>query len=87
MLFCTGFTVLAWMGLRRAFGANRFIAMPYIIVSVLFPLIYYLTHPEDYHRRLIDPQYIVLAACVVASWIAERRESQYKDLGGPAMRT
>jgi len=35
MVFCTGFTVLAWMELRRTFRANRFIAMPYVIVSVL----------------------------------------------------
>jgi 4-amino-4-deoxy-L-arabinose transferase-like glycosyltransferase len=87
MVFCTVFTALAWMGLRRASRANSFIAMPYVIVSVLFPLIYYLTHPEDYHRRLIDPQYVVLAACVLASWIAERRQKQYKDLGSPEMRT
>jgi hypothetical protein len=42
-------------------------------VFLLFPVIYYLTHPEDYHRRPIDPQCVVLAAYAVASWVAERK--------------
>jgi hypothetical protein len=80
IVFCTGFTALAWMGLRRASRASLFIAMPYVIVSVSFPMIYYLTHPEDYHRRPIDPQYVVLAAYVLGSWIAQRGQS-YKAAG------
>jgi hypothetical protein len=47
--------------------------MPYILVFLFFPIIYYLTHPEDYYRRPIDPQYVVLAAYAVTSWIAERQ--------------
>jgi hypothetical protein len=47
--------------------------MPYVIVFFFFPMIYYLTHPEDYYRRPIDPQYVVLAAYAVASWAAERK--------------
>src|SRR5580698_8594724 len=73
MMFCTALTVLTLIGLRRAWRLDRNIAMPYVIVFLFFPIIYYLTHPEDYYRRPIDPQYVVLAAFAVASWITERK--------------
>jgi len=50
--------------------------MPYVIVFFFFPIIYYLTHPEDYYRRPIDPQYVVLAAFAVASWVGERKQKR-----------
>ena len=49
------------------------IAMPYLLVFMFFPVIYYLTHPEAYYRRPMDPQYVVLAAFTVASWVTERK--------------
>ena len=73
MVFCTGLTVLTLIGLRRAWKLNRSIATPYILVFLFFPVIYYLTHPEDYYRRPIDPQYVVLAAYAVASWVMKRK--------------
>ena len=47
MVFCTGLTVLTLIGLRRAWLLDKNIAMPYVIVFLFFPIIYYLTHPED----------------------------------------
>jgi hypothetical protein len=47
--------------------------MPYVLVFFFFPIVYYLTHPEDYYRRPIDPQFVVLTGYAAASWIAERR--------------
>jgi len=73
IVFCTGLTVLTWMGLRRAWRIDHAIAMPYVLVFLFFPVIYYLTHPEDYYRRPIDPQCVALAAYAVASWAAERK--------------
>jgi 4-amino-4-deoxy-L-arabinose transferase-like glycosyltransferase len=73
MVFCTGLTVLTLIGLRRAWLLNRSIAMPYVLVFLFFPIIYYLTHPEDYYRRPIDPQYVVLAAYAAASRLMERK--------------
>jgi 4-amino-4-deoxy-L-arabinose transferase-like glycosyltransferase len=71
MVFCTGLTVLTLMGLRQAWLMDTAIAVPYLLVFLFFPVIYYLTHPEDYYRRPIDPQYVVLAAYAVSVWIAE----------------
>jgi 4-amino-4-deoxy-L-arabinose transferase-like glycosyltransferase len=73
IIFCTGLSILTLLGLRRAWLLSPHIAMPYILVFLFFPIIYYLTHPEDYYRRPIDPQYVVLAAYAVTSWVAERK--------------
>jgi Dolichyl-phosphate-mannose-protein mannosyltransferase len=73
--FCTGISILTLIGLRRAWLDDRAITLPYILVFVFFPIIYYLTHPEDYYRRPIDPQFVVLAAYAVTSWIAKRRRA------------
>jgi hypothetical protein len=73
MFFCTGLTILTLIGLSQAWRADPNVAMPYLLVFLLFPVIYYLTHPEDYYRRPIDPQYVALAAYAVASWVAERK--------------
>jgi hypothetical protein len=42
--------------------------MPYIITFFFFPIVYYLTHPEDYYRRPIDPLFVVLAVYALVSW-------------------
>jgi len=73
VVFCTGLTWLTLMGLRRVWQLNPEVAMPYLLVFLFFPLVYYFTHPEDYYRRPVDPQYLVLAAYGVACWVAERK--------------
>lgn len=73
MIFCTGLTMLTLAGLRQAWRLDPSIAVPYLLVFLFFPVIYYLTHPEDYYRRPIDPQCVVLAAYAVAVWVAERK--------------
>jgi hypothetical protein len=35
-------------------------------------VVYYVTHPEDYYRRPIDPIFVVLAVYAVTSWIRNR---------------
>ena len=54
--------MLTLAGLRQSWRLDPSIAVPYLLVFAFFPVIYYLTHPEDYYRRPIDPQYVVLAA-------------------------
>lgn len=69
IFFCTTLTILALCGLWRAFrDAGTNVAMPYVIVLFFFPLVYYITHPEDWYRRPIDPMFVVLAVCAIASW-------------------
>jgi 4-amino-4-deoxy-L-arabinose transferase-like glycosyltransferase len=63
--FLTMLAVLALLGLRRAFREDASVAMPYAIVLGLFPLIYYVTHPEVYYLRPLDPIIAILAASLV----------------------
>lgn len=76
VVFCGALTILAFLGLRRAFrerGAAT--AMPYVIVFLFFPLVYYITHPEDYYRRPIDPMLVILAAYAITSWHRPQTET------------
>jgi hypothetical protein len=59
--FCTTLTVLALLGLRRAWRADWSGALPYALVLFWFPLIYYITTPEHYYRRPIDFIFVILA--------------------------
>jgi Dolichyl-phosphate-mannose-protein mannosyltransferase len=61
IFFCTALTVLALLGLRRALEADCSSALPYALVLISFPLIYYITSPEVYYRRPIDPFFVILA--------------------------
>lgn len=65
IFFCTALTVLALLGLRRALKANWSGTLPYALVLFTFPLIYYLTSPEVYYRRPIDPFFVILAVVAV----------------------
>jgi hypothetical protein len=76
IFLCTALTILALGGLRRAFQRGVSVGMPYAIALFLFPVVYYITHPEDYYRRPIDPIFVVLAVYWVTSqWPGQPRES------------
>jgi hypothetical protein len=73
ILFCTTLTVLALLGLRRALRADCAGALPYALVLVSFPLIYYITSPEVYYRRPIDPFLVILAVAAVVPYAAKTK--------------
>jgi hypothetical protein len=56
-------------------------AMPYVIVFLFFPIIYYLTHPEDYYRRPVDPEFVILSAFVLAASRKTRQHSTEREQG------
>jgi hypothetical protein len=72
IVFCTALTLVMLVGLRRAWSRDPAGAVPYLIVFLFFPLVYYLTHPEDYYRRPIDPLFVALSAYAVAGWLQRR---------------
>jgi len=73
ILFCTALTVLALLGLRRALRADFAGSLPYALVLFSFPLIYYITSPEVYYRRPIDPFFVILAVVAVLPSAAKRK--------------
>jgi 4-amino-4-deoxy-L-arabinose transferase-like glycosyltransferase len=73
ILLCTTLTILAFAGLWRAWRIDPSLAAPFAIALFCFPIVYYLTHPEDYYRRPIDPIFVLPAVYAVVQWIAERQ--------------
>jgi 4-amino-4-deoxy-L-arabinose transferase-like glycosyltransferase len=75
VFLCASLTVLALLGLRRAFRESPARAVRYAIVLLFFPLAYYFSHPETYYFRPVDPLINVLAAFTVTGWIRESPQS------------
>ncbi|HVI10134.1 MAG TPA: glycosyltransferase family 39 protein [Candidatus Binatia bacterium] len=65
IVFCTGFTLLALVGLWRALRERAHAAALYALVLAVFPAIYYFTSPEVYYRRPLDPLMVILAASLI----------------------
>jgi 4-amino-4-deoxy-L-arabinose transferase-like glycosyltransferase len=59
-----------WIGWRN-FGPA---IVPYAIALFFFPIVYYVTHLEDYYRRPADPFYVVLAAYAVTEYLQRRKQ-------------
>jgi Dolichyl-phosphate-mannose-protein mannosyltransferase len=80
IFFCTALSVLALLGLRRALRADCGGALPYALVLFSFLLIYYITSPEVYYRRPIDPFFVILAVVAVVPDAAKKKGSQLAAL-------
>ena len=65
IFLCTSLTVLALIGLRKALRSRLPAAVPYVLVLFSFPLVYYITSPEVYYRRPIDPMVLALAVFAI----------------------
>jgi 4-amino-4-deoxy-L-arabinose transferase-like glycosyltransferase len=59
-------TILGLWGLGRVWQRDRALAVRFAIVLFFFPLTYYISHPETYYFRPVDPLIVVLAAVAVA---------------------
>jgi hypothetical protein len=61
--------VLAFAGLLLVSLRALPVAFPFAAVVLVFPLVYYVTHPDARFRHLIEPEVLVLAAYgVLAAW-------------------
>ena len=76
IFFCTLLTVLALLGLRKAWRTDWSGALPYALVLFSFPLIYYITSPEVYYRRPIDPFFVILAVVAVLPRSEQKKGGQ-----------
>ncbi|HUB02638.1 MAG TPA: hypothetical protein VL983_08125, partial [Terriglobales bacterium] len=87
IVFCTTLTILMLLGLWRAFKADWSRALPYALVLFSFPLIYYITSPEVYYRRPIDPFFIILATIALIPGALKspraKRSLELKEEGDP----
>jgi 4-amino-4-deoxy-L-arabinose transferase-like glycosyltransferase len=76
ILVATTFSLLALLGLRRVFQLDRALGVRFAIVLGCFPLVYYVTHPETYYFRPVDPLLVVLTAVAIASRVQPPAELQ-----------
>lgn len=58
-------SALAWIGVISALAANRLEAWPYIVVLLVFPLVYYVTHTFPTYRHPMEPVILLPAAYAV----------------------
>jgi 4-amino-4-deoxy-L-arabinose transferase-like glycosyltransferase len=76
ILVATTFSLLALLGLRRVFQLDRALGVRFAIVLGCFPLVYYVTHPETYYFRPVDPLLVVLTAVAIAGRVQPPAELQ-----------
>jgi 4-amino-4-deoxy-L-arabinose transferase-like glycosyltransferase len=63
ILFCTVLTVLAIAGFWRAFRTDPAIRedlIPFLVIPLMYPSVYYITHPVMGYRHPMDPVLVVL---------------------------
>ena len=78
--FCTALTVLMILGIRRAWRAGPVVfveAIPFLIVVLVYPLIYYIVYPGIGYKHPVDP----MIAVFIAYWAAGRRRNQGSGAG------
>jgi 4-amino-4-deoxy-L-arabinose transferase-like glycosyltransferase len=73
--FATGMTLLSIAGLVRLWRRNKFDALRLGGTMFLFPMMYYLNHPEPYHMRALDPLLVMLGCFAIVTWRERVRES------------
>jgi hypothetical protein len=76
IFFCSTLSVLALLGLWRALRMDWSGNLPYALVLFSFPLIYYITSPEVYYRRPIDPFFVILAVVAVMPNAGKKKGDQ-----------
>ena len=64
-------TVVMLIGLWQALRNARQAAIPYLLLLLVYPVVFYLTHPEIRYRHVIEPEMIILAALGVRFIISE----------------
>ena len=75
ILVNTTLTVLGFIGLGRLYKRDSGLGTRFAIVLFFFPLTYYITHPETYYFRPVDPLIVVLAAVVIAGFKPAQQKS------------
>ena len=67
VFFCVSVTVLMLLGARRFWRRDAIGALPYLVLILVFPITYYVTHATPDYRQPIEPEVVVLAAMGVVS--------------------
>jgi len=74
--FCLGTTILALIGFRKMLVKGALKIVPYAIMIVFFPLVYYITHPDMPYRGPLNPEIVILVCCAIVSWRTGSRKAE-----------
>ena len=73
-------SLLAWIGMILALQRQGFEAIPYAVVMIVFPLVYYVTHTFNSYRHPTEPEMFVLAASAVVSCLSRLTGTPRSDV-------
>jgi 4-amino-4-deoxy-L-arabinose transferase-like glycosyltransferase len=79
VLVATSLTLFAFAGLAAAFRDRNRAATRFALTLLLFPLAYYVSHPETYYFRPLDPPIAILGMYAAARF-AERRKAAHGSI-------
>ena len=69
-------SVMAWFGAGFALYRRKNLALPFTVILLVCPVVYYVTHPWSTYRHPIEPVMILLVANLIVSpaseWIEHR---------------
>jgi len=68
MFFCVVVALFMLRGARRLWVVHRTAVLPYLVLIVVFPMTYYITHPLMDYRQPIEPAIVVLAVYGAVPW-------------------
>jgi 4-amino-4-deoxy-L-arabinose transferase-like glycosyltransferase len=79
IFYVSAMTFFMLRGVRRLGRFNRTALLPYLVLIVLFPITYYITHPWMDYRQPIEPAIVVLAIAGVIPWkrLSESEKSKW----------
>jgi type III secretory pathway component EscS len=64
-------TVVMLIGLWQALRNAREAALPFVLLLLFYPLVFYVTHPEMRYRHIIEPEMVILAALGLKFMLSE----------------
>ena len=74
-VFLTSLLTLAMaLGLWQGIRLRRAATVPYILVLIFYPLVYYVTVPEIRYRHMIEPEMMILAALGAQFLVSELKK-------------
>ncbi|MFZ3215116.1 MAG: glycosyltransferase family 39 protein [Candidatus Acidiferrales bacterium] len=79
-------TMLMLIGLWKALRGAREAAIPFVMLLAFYPLVFYLTHPANRYRHMIEPEIVILAA-LGARFVAQELLRNFPSLQRPARQT
>ena len=83
VFFCTCITFFMLRGMGHWWKENRTYASPFLIMLLVFPLPYYLTHSSMDYRQPIEPQIVILVTVGLfgfRDWTASAHSQEVEDV-------